>query len=149
MAKEFLHFPVSEKYQENRRNEMNSQDQERVSESFSKGVEVFTEDDLEKVRKDSAAAEEKSAKLGEQFESFKLTWGLLQDYWAGNYKNVPWKLLASIGFAVTYLVSPLDIIPDFLPVLGFVDDAAVFALVVSSFQSELDAYKEWKNNQPK
>lgn len=128
---------------------MNSQDQERVSESFSKGVEVFTEDDLEKVRKDSAAAEEKSAKLGEQFESFKLTWGLLQDYWAGNYKNVPWKLLASIGFAVTYLVSPLDIIPDFLPVLGFVDDAAVFALVVSSFQSELDAYKEWKNNQPK
>ena len=128
---------------------MNSQDQERVNESFYKGVEVFTEDDLEKVRKDSAAAEEKSAKLGEQFESFKLTWGLLQDYWAGNYKNVPWKLLASIGFAVTYLVSPLDIIPDFLPVLGFVDDAAVFALVVSSFQSELDAYKEWKNNQPK
>lgn len=128
---------------------MNSQDQERVNESFSKGVEVFTEDDLEKVRKDSATAEEKSAKLGEQFESFKLTWGLLQDYWAGNYKNVPWKLLASIGFAVTYLVSPLDIIPDFLPVLGFVDDAAVFALVVSSFQSELDAYKEWKNNQPK
>ena len=128
---------------------MNSQDQERVNESFSKGVEVFTEDDLEKVRKDSATAEEKSAKLGEQFESFKLTWGLLQDYWAGNYKNVPWKLLASIGFAVTYLVSPLDIIPDFLPVLGFVDDAVVFALVVSSFQSELDAYKEWKNNQPK
>ena len=80
---------------------MNSQDQERVNESFSKGVEVFTEDDLEKVRKDSATAEEKSAKLGEQFESFKLTWGLLQDYWAGNYKNVPWKLLASIGFAVT------------------------------------------------
>ena len=128
---------------------MNSQDQERVNESFSKGVEVFTEDDLEKVRKDSATAEEISAKLGEQFESFKLTWGLLQDYWAGNYKNVPWKLLASIGFAVTYLVSPLDIIPDFLPVLGFVDDAAVFALVVSSFQSQLDAYKEWKNNQPK
>ena len=128
---------------------MNSQDQERVNESFSKGVEVFTEDDLEKVRKDSATAEEKSAKLGEQFESFKLTWGLLQDYWAGNYKNVPWKLLASIGFAVTYLVSPLDISPDFLPVLGCVDDAAVFALVVSSFQSELDAYKEWKNNQPK
>ena len=128
---------------------MNRQDQERINESFARGVECFTEDDLKKVRKDSATAEEKSAKLGEQFESFKLTWGLLQDYWAGNYKNVPWKLLASIGFAVTYLVSPLDIIPDFLPVLGFVDDAAVFALVVSSFQSELDAYKEWKNNQPK
>lgn len=128
---------------------MNRQDQERINESFARGVECFTEDDLKKVRKDSSVAEEKSSRLEAQFESFKLTWELLQDYWAGNYKNVPWKLLASIGFAVTYLVSPLDIIPDFLPLLGFTDDAAVFALVVSSFQSELDAYKEWKNNQPK
>ncbi len=129
--------------------EMNRNDQERVNESFARGVEGFTEEDLEKVRKDGAVAEEKSSNLGKQFESFKLTWSLLQDYWAGDYKNVPWKLLASIGFAVAYLVSPLDIIPDFLPVLGFVDDAAVFALVVSSFQSELDAYQEWKRNQPK
>ncbi len=127
---------------------MNRQDQERINESFAMGVESFTEDDLKKVRKDGAAAEEKSTRLEAQFESFKLTWELLQDYWGGNYKNVPWKLLASIGFAVTYLVSPLDIIPDFLPLLGFTDDAAVFALVVSSFQSELDAYREWKRRQP-
>ena len=48
---------------------------------------------------------------------------------------------------MAYLVSPLDIIPDFLPIVGFVDDATVFALVVSSFQSDLNAYKEWKKNQ--
>ena len=129
--------------------ELNQNDRERVNETFSKGVESFSEADLEKVRKDSAVAEEKSSKLGAQFESFKLTWSLLQDYWAGEYKNVPWKLIASIGFAVAYLVSPLDIIPDFIPVLGFVDDAAVFALVVSSFQSELDDYKAWKKQQKK
>ena len=129
--------------------ELNQNDRERVNETFSKGVEHFSEADLEKVRKDSAVAEEKSSKLGDQFESFKLTWSLLQDYWAGKYKNVPWKLIASIGFAVAYLVSTLDIIPDFIPILGFMDDAAVFALVVSSFQSELDDYKEWKKKQPK
>jgi len=128
---------------------LNENDQQRVNETFEKGIENFSEADLEKVRKDGDTAEEKSSKLGAQFESFKLTWGLLQDYWAGNYKNVPWKLLAAIGFAVTYLVSPLDIIPDFIPVLGFVDDAAVFALVVSTFQSELDTYKEWKKQQGK
>ena len=76
-------------------------------------------------------------------------WALLLDYRAGEYKAVPWKLIASIGFAVTYLVSPLDIIPDFIPIAGFVDDAAVFALVVSSFQSEIDAYKKWKKEQRK
>ncbi len=129
--------------------ELNQNDRERVNETFSKGVERFSEADLEKLRKDSAVAEEKSKKLEAQFETFKQTWSLLQDYWAGEYKNVPWKLIASIGFAAAYLVSPLDIIPDFFPALGFVDDAAVFALVLSSFQSELDDYKAWKERQPK
>ena len=130
-------------------NELNENDRARVNETFAKGTEGFSEEDLEKVRKNGSIAEEKSSRLGDQFESFKLTWGLLQDYWAGNYKNVPWKLLASIGFATAYLISPLDIIPDFLPVLGFVDDATVFALLISSFQSELDDYKEWKKQQMK
>ena len=126
---------------------LNESDQERVSQTFEKGVETFTEEDLEKVKADAETAEKKARSLGGQFESFQLTWSLLQDYWAGKYTSIPWKLIASTGFAVAYLVSPLDIIPDFLPIVGFVDDATVFALVVSSFQSELNAYKEWKKKQ--
>lgn len=131
------------------KNELNPEDRERVHATFEHGSNVFSEEDMEKLKAERENAERKSTHLGEQFESFRLTWNLLQDYWSGNYKNIPWKLAASIGFAVTYLVSPLDIIPDFLPLLGFTDDAAVFALVISSFQSELDTYKEWKKNQPK
>ena len=131
------------------KNELNPEDRERVHATFEHGSNVFSEEDMEKLKAERENAERKSTHLGEQFESFRLTWNLLQDYWSGNYKNIPWKLAASIGFAVTYLVSPLDIIPDFLPLLGFTDDAAVFALVISSFQSELDTYKEWKRNQPK
>ena len=128
---------------------LNESDQERVNQTFEVGVNRFTEEDLDKVRKDAKTAEDKSKNLGKQFESFRVTWSLLQDYWAGKYTAVPWRLIASIGFAVAYLVSPLDIIPDFIPLLGFVDDAAVFALVVSSFQSELDNYQEWKKQQKK
>ena len=131
------------------KNELNPEDRERVHATFEHGSNVFSEEDMEKLKAERENAERKSTHLGEQFESFRLTWNLLQDYWSGNYKNIPWKLAASIGFAVTYLVSPLDIIPDFLPLLGFTDDAAVFALVISSFQSELDTYREWKKNQPK
>ena len=126
---------------------LNESDRERVSQTFEKGVETFTEEDLEKVKADAETAEKKAKSLSGQFESFQLIWSLLQDYWAGKYTSIPWKLIASTGFAVAYLVSPLDIIPDFLPIAGFVDDATVFALVISSFQSELNAYKEWKKNQ--
>ena len=131
------------------KNELNPEDRERVHATFEHGSDVFSEKDMENLKAERETAERKSRHLGDQFESFRLTWELLQDYWSGNYKNIPWKLAASIGFAVTYLISPLDIVPDFLPLLGFTDDAAVFALVISSFQSELDTYKEWKKNQPK
>ena len=131
------------------KNELNSEDRERVNATFEHGADSFSEEDMEKLKTERETAERKSTHLGEQIESFRLTWNLLQDYWSGDYKNIPWKLAASVGFAVTYLVSPLDIIPDFLPLLGFTDDAAVFALVISAFQSELDTYKDWKDKQPK
>ena len=124
-------------------------DQERVNQSFVHGVESFTEEDLEKVKADAETAEKKAEFLGKQFENFKLMWSLLQDYWAREYTDVPWKLIAAIGFAVAYLVSPIDVIPDFIPFVGFVDDAAVFALVISAFQAELDEYKEWKKTHKK
>ena len=129
-------------------NNLNETDRERVGETFERGVNDFTEDDLNRVRENAEAAERKSTHLGQQIESFRLTWSLLQDYWAGTYTAVPWKLTAAIGFAMAYLVSPLDVIPDFI-LFGFVDDAAVFGLVVSAFQSELEDYKEWKKNQDK
>ena len=127
-------------------NNLNDTDRERVGETFERGVNDFTEDDLNRVRENAETAEKKSSHLGQQIESFRLTWSLLQDYWAGAYPAVPWKLTAAIGFAMAYLVSPLDVIPDFI-LFGFVDDAAVFGLVVSAFQSELEDYKEWKKNQ--
>lgn len=129
--------------------ELNESDRERIRSTFEYGTENFTEDDLEKVRSDGESAEKKSGFLGDQIGSFTVLWSLLHDYWAGEYKAVPWRLLAATGFAVTYLVSPLDIVPDFIPFVGFVDDATVFALVVSSFQSEIDKYKKWKQEQKK
>ena len=128
---------------------LNENDQERIKASVEQGGKNFTQADLKKVMADSATAEKKSSYLGDQFETFKIMWSLLQDYWNGDYKNVPWKLIAAIGFAVAYLVSPIDVVPDFIPILGFVDDAAVFALTLAAFQSEIDTYKEWKEQQNK
>ena len=127
-------------------NNLNEADRERVGETFEQGASHFTQEDLNKVMQDAETAKKKATKLGKHIESFQLMWSLLQDYWAGNYTAIPWKFIAAIGFAMAYLISPLDVIPDFL-VLGFVDDAAVFGLVISAFQSELEKYKEWKENQ--
>lgn len=125
---------------------MKEQEKERVNQAFEHGTRDFSQKDLEKVMADADVAEEKGGKLGDQIENFKLLWSLLKDYYNGTYRNVPWKFIAAIGFAVAYLISPIDVIPDFIPLVGFVDDAAVFGLVVKSFMSEIEEYKTWKKN---
>ena len=122
---------------------MKEQEKERVNQAFQYGSENFSQQDLENVMKDSETAENKAGKLGEQFENFKLLWKLLKDYYNKEYPKAPWKLVASIGFAVAYLVSPIDVIPDFIPFAGFIDDASVFALVVKAFESDIADYKSW------
>jgi uncharacterized membrane protein YkvA (DUF1232 family) len=50
--------------------------------------------------------------------------GLLGD------RRVPWQAKAWIAIAVAWVVSPIDLIPEFLPIVGPLDDAIVAALVL-------------------
>jgi uncharacterized membrane protein YkvA (DUF1232 family) len=49
--------------------------------------------------------------------------------------------LAMITAAVAYVIMPLDLIPDFIPVIGLGDDATVIAFVLSSMESMLEDYR--------
>ena len=44
--------------------------------------------------------------------------------------RVPRRAKVAIGLLVPYLASPIDLIPDFIPVIGQLDDAALAALVL-------------------
>ena len=44
--------------------------------------------------------------------------------------RVPRRAKAALAFAVPYLASPIDLIPDFIPVLGQLDDALVVIAVL-------------------
>ena len=45
--------------------------------------------------------------------------------------------------ALAYLLAPLDFLPDFIPALGLVDDAALIALCVKFAAQDIDDYKAW------
>ena len=45
-------------------------------------------------------------------------------------RTVPWGVRAWLGVLLVYLVSPIDLIPDFIPVLGYADDALVVAIAL-------------------
>lgn len=50
--------------------------------------------------------------------------------------------IAMITTAVAYVVSPLDAVPDVIPIIGLLDDATVMAFVIKMLKDLLDRYKE-------
>lgn len=75
------------------------------------------------------------------------------------YPETPWYSKALGGMAVFYALSPIDLIPDFIPILGYLDDFIILPflifLAVKLTPSEImerarkDAEGIWKNGKPK
>jgi uncharacterized membrane protein YkvA (DUF1232 family) len=57
----------------------------------------------------------------------RLLWALASD------PRVPTSRKALLGLAGAYIVSPFDLVPDWMPLLGAVDDVAVMMLAVDVF----------------
>ena len=83
--------------------------------------------------------------LGEAMEDIVAMIDLLADYVDGRYRQVPTKVLISMAACLMYLASPIDLIPDFIPILGFLDDIAVIYFVMNlGVSAELERYRAWK-----
>ena len=71
---------------------------------------------------------------------------LVKAYANGSYRAVSNKsLLVGVG-VLLYLVTPLDVIPDFIPVIGLLDDISLMAWFVDAFQKEISNFREWEAN---
>ncbi len=69
---------------------------------------------------------------------------LVKAYASGEYRQLPWKSLLSIVGVLIYFVSPLDFIPDFLPVLGLTDDVALVLWLFKSLGDDLAKFNDWE-----
>lgn len=62
----------------------------------------------------------------------------------GEYERLPWRAMISALAAIVYFVNPLDVIPDVIPFLGYVDDAAVLAFVLRMISGDISRFREWE-----
>ena len=81
---------------------------------------------------------------GKLLKDIQLLVRLLNASMSGVYTGLSVRKLVAIVAAILYLISPLDVIPDFIPVVGYVDDAAVIAWVMKSIAEELKDFKIWE-----
>ena len=110
-------------------------------------ISKFDDGDLDLVMDNSKEINKKISNAGslKKFtELGKLMIGMLTDFKKGDYRKVPWFTIAAIGFTLLYILNPLDVVPDFLPGLGYVDDFAVFTIVLRFIETDLHDYLDWK-----
>src|SRR4051795_2569673 len=69
---------------------------------------------------------------------------LIRDYHRAEYRDVSEANLLIIVAAILYFVSPFDVIPDWVPVLGHIDDAFVISLALKSVRADLDTFMAWE-----
>jgi uncharacterized membrane protein YkvA (DUF1232 family) len=70
---------------------------------------------------------------------------LLRTALRGDYPHLPrGRALLYTLLTVAYLVSPLDAVPDFLPVVGWVDDAGLLMWALRGLVRESGRFVEWE-----
>jgi uncharacterized membrane protein YkvA (DUF1232 family) len=127
---------------------MASFSKEKAKEEFNKSRKNFSKDNLENLMQKEDSLFSKFLnfdKLNEYYQDFIDLFSLVKDWYKGRYKDVPWMVISSAGGALLYVLSPIDLIPYFIPVIGYLDDAAVFAACLKFIRKDLDKYREWKH----
>ncbi|WP_415912918.1 YkvA family protein [Neptuniibacter sp. QD37_11] len=111
-------------------------------------AEQQTEERLGKTCRDSEAKLEKLEKkkpraLGRMWGTIKSMGSMTKAYAKGDYREVPWKIMSAVGGALAYFVMPVDLVPDFLVTMGYLDDAAVLKLAADLASEDLEDFKVW------
>jgi uncharacterized membrane protein YkvA (DUF1232 family) len=70
---------------------------------------------------------------------------MVKAYISGDYKIIPWSSIVKIIAVLIYFISPIDFIPDFLPVIGLTDDLALVVWLFSSLQEDFANFEAWEN----
>ncbi len=82
-----------------------------------------------------------------------------QLYLALKHPDTTWYAKALGGITIGYALSPIDLIPDFIPIIGYIDDLIILPLLIGLCiklipktiweSSEAEALELWKNGKPK
>jgi uncharacterized membrane protein YkvA (DUF1232 family) len=90
------------------------------------------------------SAATRSGPFTDVMDDFRALVRLVVAYSRGHYREIRPDALVLVVTGLIYVVSPVDLIPDAIPVAGFMDDAVVIGFVIKSVRGELDAFRAWE-----
>ena len=85
--------------------------------------------------------------VGKKFSMIPVMISLVKHYVQGKYTTVPYGTILAVLSALIYFLSPIDIIPDFIPLAGYFDDMAVMGLCMKMVNTDIESYDEWRRSE--
>lgn len=84
-------------------------------------------------------------KLPKDTGDLKLLINLFKDWYSGTYREIPWYSIAAIILGFLYLISPVGLVPDMIPVLGQIDDVVIIRWILMHIaKQDLNKYRQFK-----
>lgn len=126
---------------------MTDEQKKQAEAEFAQRAANVTDEDVKDVLGKERKAEDivrHAGALRKYWEDVKTFFSMVKDYVSGNYREVPFGTIAAIVGALAYALSPIDAIPDFIPVLGYLDDAMVLGLCLKLVQGDVEDYRQWQ-----
>jgi len=127
--------------------ELTEEEARKVNEKFNSFKDKeYSEDDMNKVfdNEEKIMGKMKDKNLLRFIEDVKLFFMMLKDFFTRKYTEVPVGTIVAIASSLLYVLSPVDIIPDFIPFVGYLDDAGVIGLCLKFVKTDIDKYKASK-----
>ena len=136
-------------------NEIKEIDQNEVEKVYEKGKKK-----AEKLLKDEDKVEKLLQKMEKKLKVLPVVGGtfalvptmisLIRSYIKKEYTEVPLGTILGVLSAIIYIVSPIDLVPDFIPGGGYIDDAAVLILCLKAgAEDDIKDYQKWRDENNK
>jgi uncharacterized membrane protein YkvA (DUF1232 family) len=99
---------------------------------------------LDQAVKKANKTEQTHSTQSDFWSQLKAFFRLLKAYINKEYTVVPWASIVLVTVAILYFLTPIDLILDWLPLVGYVDDAAVIVFVIRQIKVDLDKFQQWE-----
>lgn len=125
---------------------------EKTKKIWEKAKETASDSDKIKTTLSSAGKKlkklaENSSELKELKSKLEVLMRMIQAHLSGSYRSFPVSSLILVVFGLLYFVTPIDVIPDFIPALGFTDDASVVFLISKKLNKDIKRFLVWEDAQ--
>ena len=132
--------------------EFSDKEKKKVNEQFSQFENGnFSDKDKDTVlnNMDDILKKSKTGALASLFDDISTMCDMVKCWASKEYKGIPVKTIGMVILTLVYVFSPVDIVPDFIPVVGLLDDVAMVTLCLGSVKSDLNDFKQWKKSKNK